>query len=171
MKSFLVRAMALGVILAVATAIPAWAGSFQALTGPGSSGDEQTSLWYNQATGELKVDKPASKNLTSINIDSAGSRFIGSKPAELSGSFDNFAPNNIFKATFGGSFGAITFGNVLPSGLTQDQVLADLTVVGSLEGGGALGNVDLVFTPVPEPSTVALFGLGLMGLALATRRR
>ena len=41
--------------------------------------------------------------------------------------------------------------------------MSDLTVVGSLEGGGDLGNVDLIY--VPEPSTLVLLTLGLLGLA------
>jgi hypothetical protein len=38
------------------------------------------------------------------------------------------------------------------------MLLNDLTVVGSLAGGGDLGNVDLIY--VPEPSTVLLLALG-----------
>ena len=37
--------------------------------------------------------------LTSINIDSAGSIFTGAAAENLGGSFDNDADNNIFKAT------------------------------------------------------------------------
>ena len=50
----------------------------------------------------------------------------------------------------------------------EDVVANDLTVIGSLDGGGGLGDVDLVY--IPEPSTVALLVLGLAG-TLATRRR
>ena len=39
---------------------------------------------------------------------------------------------------------------------------------GSIEGGGALPRMDLVV--VPEPSALALLGLGVVGL-LAWRRR
>ena len=45
----------------------------------------------------------------------------------------------------------------------------DLTVVGSLAGGGDLGNVDLIY--VPEPSTLVLLTLGLMGLVACGLRR
>ena len=46
--------------------------------------------------------------------------------------------------------------------------MGDLTVVGSLAGGGDLGNVDLIY--IPEPSTLLLLALGLLGI-LACRRR
>ena len=67
-------------------------------------------------------------------------------PAQnLGGSFDNDADTNIFKATFGSSFGSLSFGNVAQPMLTEDFVAGDLTVVGSLNGGGDLGAVDLIF--------------------------
>jgi hypothetical protein len=147
------------------------------LTGPylavkpapgGWESDEQTSLVYNATTGELSVNAPASKQLTSINIDSAAGVFTGAAAQNLGGSFDNDSDANIFKATFGSSFGSLTFGNVAQPGLSQQFVLGDLTVVGSLAGGGALGEVDLVY--VPEPSTIVLFGLALLGFAVIRRR-
>jgi hypothetical protein len=106
---------------------------------------------YDAATGELWVDAPVGSELTSINIDSQAGMFTGSPASNLGGSFDNDADNNIFKATFGGSFGSLSFGNVAQAGLSEDFVLGDLTVVGSLAGGGDLGPVDLVY--VPEPSS------------------
>ena len=105
--------------------------------------------------------------LTSINIDSAASVFTGDAAQNLGGSFDNDADNNIFKATFGSSFGSLSFGNVAQAGLSQDFVLNDLTVVGSLAGGGDLGNVDLIY--VPEPSALFLFGLGICAVAFCRR--
>ena len=102
--------------------------------------------------------------MTSLNIDSAGSIFTGDPAQNLGGSFDNDADNNIFKATFGSSFGSLSFGNVAQTELSEDFVANDLTVVGSLNGGGDLGAVDLIY--VPEPSALVLFGLGLAGILL-----
>ena len=144
-------------------------GPYAALTGPGDEGDEHTSLVYDAATGELKIDSPDGADLTSINIVSAGSRFIGDKPAVLDGAFDNFAADNIFKATFGGSFGDISFGSALPAGLSEADVMSDLAAVGSLAGGGDLGNVDLVY--IPEPSSVVLMSLAAFILIASHRRR
>ena len=86
----------------------------------------------------------------------------------MGGSFDNDSDNNIFKATFGSSFGSLSFGNVAQPGLSADFVLNDLTAVGSLAGGGDLGNVDLIY--VPEPSAALLSLLGVLGV-IAWRRR
>ena len=145
------------------------AGPYAALSGEqGDRNDEQTSLVYDANTGELAVDAPASTNLTSINIDSAGSLFSGDKPEVLDGAFDNFAADNIFKATFGGSFGDISFGNVMPAGLSEADVNADLTAVGSLEGGGELGPVDLIY--IPEPSTLLLVALATFFAFVPVRR-
>ena len=63
------------------------------------------------------------------------------------------------KATFGRSFGSLSFGNVAQTGLSEEFGLGDLTVIGSLSGGGDLGNVDLIYGP--EPTTVLLLCLGL----------
>jgi hypothetical protein len=107
-------------------------GAHAAVRPSGTRGDGQTSLVYNPGTGELAVDAPATVQRTSINIDSAASIFTGAPAANLGGSFDNDANNNIFKATFGSSFGSLSFGNVAQAGLSQEFVLNDLTVVGSL---------------------------------------
>ena len=144
-------------------------GPYAAIAKGGIPNDGQTSVVYDAGTGEVKVDAPAGKELTSVNITSAGSLFIGDKPAVLDGAFDNFGGDNIFKATFGGSFGSISFGNVLESGLAEEAVAGDLSVVGSLAGGGDLGDVDLIY--IPEPSSMLLGFAALLICAAVCRRR
>ena len=143
-------------------------GPYAAVATGGAAGDAQTSLVYHADTGELAVDAPGGNELTSVNITSAGSLFKGDKPAVLDGAFDNFAADNLFKATFGGSFGSISFGPVLDAGIPQETLAADLTVVGSLAGGGDLGPVDLVY--VPEPSCMLLGLLACCSLAIVRGR-
>ncbi len=138
-------------------------GPYAALApGDGVRGDGQTSIVYNPGTGEVAEDAPATTQLTSINIDSASGIFTGAAAQNLGGSFDNDSDANIFKATFGSSFGSLSFGAVAQAGLAESFLLSDLTVVGSLAGGGALGDVDLIY--VPEPSSVALLMLGLLSI-------
>ena len=144
-------------------------GPYAAIPAGGQVGDGQTSIVYDAGSGEVRVDTPAGTNLTSVNIDSASGIFVNHEAAQnLDGSFDTHSENNIFKATFGSSFGSLSFGMVSQAGLAEDFVAGDLTVIGSLEGGGGLGDVDLVY--IPEPSTVALLVLGLAS-TLAMRRR
>ena len=146
------------------------------LTGPyaavrldGMKGDEQTSLIYDASTGELAVDSPRGTELTSINVTSTNRMFIGSKPVVLDGAFDNFSADNLFKATFGGSFGAISFGNILPIGVSESALAEDLSAVGSLAGGGDLGDVDLVY--IPEPTSTLLVASAMIGLCILRNRR
>ncbi len=134
-------------------------GPYAAIARDGQSGDAQTSIVYNPATGEVAVDAPQGVQLTSINIDSVGGIFTGNPAQNLGGSFDNDADNNIFKATFGSSFGSLSFGNVAQAGLSEAFLLNDLTVVGSLAGGGALGNVDLIYVPEPPAFVLAVMAL------------
>ena len=142
-------------------------GPYAAIQPAGQRGDDQTSIIYDPNTGELAVDAPAGAELTSINIDSAAAVLTGQPAQNLGGSFDNDADDNIFKATFGSSFGSLSFGNVAQTGLAESFVLDDFTVVGSLAGGGDLGDVDLIY--VPEPASFRLIVLGLIGL-LGRRR-
>jgi hypothetical protein len=137
-------------------------GRYAAIKDGGSVGDARTSVVYNPATGEVSVDSPAGTEWTSINIDSAAAKFTGEPAQNLGGSFDNDADNNIFKATFGTSFGSLSFGNVAQPGLSEAFVVNDLTVVGSLAGGGDLGQVDLVY--VPEPAAMVVAILGVLGV-------
>jgi hypothetical protein len=157
----MVAALASGIYLA---------GSYAAVQPGGQQGDVQTSVVYDVATGEIAVDAPAGTELTSINIDSAGGIFTGHAAQNLGGSFDNDADNNIFKATFGSSFGSLSFGNVAQTGLSEEFVLGDLSVVGSLAGGGDLGNVDLVYVPEPASALTLIVGL-VIGLVPFRRAR
>jgi hypothetical protein len=147
------------------------AGPYAALRSTGQQGDGQTSIVYNAVTGELAVDGPSDRELTSINISSAARLFTGDPAQNLGGDFDNDADDNIFKATFGSSFGSLSFGNVAQTGLSQELISNDLTVVGSLARGGDLGNVDLIYIAVPEPATILLALTAVVAIALSVPRQ
>ena len=145
-------------------------GPYAALQAGGQPRDGQTSIVYDASTGQLAVDAPAGTQLTSIHIDSASGIFTGDAAENLGGSFDNDADNNIFKATFGSSFASLSFGKVVEAGLEEPFLLRDLTIVGSLAGGGGLGEVDLIYIAVPEPSAVLLLVVGLAVLFVSGSR-
>ena len=140
-------------------------GSYAAGTADANTSDGRTSAIYNSATGEFSVDTPASIQLTSINIDSAAGIFTCADARNLGGSFDIDSDDNIFKSTFGGSFGSVRFGNVAQTGLSEAFVLGDLTIVGSLRGGGDLGEVDLIYVPEPCSAASALLAIVCCSLA------
>ena len=127
--------------------------------------DAKTSIVYDPETGHLVVEPSVGRELTSISLESASGVFTGSESQGLGGTFDNDSDHNIFKATFGGSFGILSLGNVMQPGLSSEFLLNDLTIVGSLAGGGSMGEVDLVL--IPEPASALL--LWIAGLLVATR--
>ena len=135
-------------------------GPYAAVQPNGRSNDPQTSIVYDVSTGEFAVDVPAGTELTSINIDSAGCIFDPALNPTLG---DTNGDCNIFIATFRGSFGSRSFGYIAQPGLSEDFLLGDLLVIGSLRGGGPLGDVDLIY--VPEPSSVALLAVSALALA------
>ena len=147
-------------------------GPYGFLRAAGEKDDGQSSIIYDSRTGEVAVDVATGRELTSIEIDSAAGIFTGDPASNVDGLFDNHTPDNLFKATFGESFGSFSFGNVAQPGLSEAFMLEDLTVLGTLNGDGlgALRDVDLVYFPVPEPSSIALLAVGIAAL-LRTQRQ
>ena len=65
---------------------------------------------------------------------------------------------------------SLFIGNVAAAGLTEEFLLEDLSVVGSLAGGGPLGDVDLIYVPEPAALLLALLGVLTVGLHRPQRR-
>ena len=145
-------------------------GPYAAIAQEGQRDDGQTSIVYVAQSGEISIDAPNATELTSINITSSSDIFLGDQPAILDGAFDNYSADNVFKATFGGSFGSLSFGEIASPGLSAEFLQNDLTVVGSLAGGGDLGDVDLVHIAIPEPATIGLAAISFV-LLLNCRSR
>jgi hypothetical protein len=76
----------------------------------------------------------------------------GAPPAG-DGQFDQL---DIIAALSGGYYLAGPYAAIAPEG--------QLTLVGSPQGGGGLGEVDAVYVPIPEPSACLLLLLGIVGL-------
>ena len=125
--------------------------------------DDNIALVYDPATGGLAIDVPIEMELTSISINSASSIFTGDAADHLVGAFDVDSDSEIFKATFGGSFGSLNYGTVAQEGLSREFLLKDLTIARSLAGGRALNEIDLIY--IPEPSSFSLFILGIFAIS------
>jgi hypothetical protein len=124
------------------------AGPYGAVSLNGKQGDAQTSLIYDANTGRVDVDVALDIELTSISIVSDSGIFTGDPAENLGGSFDLDSDTAIFKATFGASFGSLSFGNVAQPYLDVTLLINDLTVDGTLVGTGSrLSDVDLVYLP------------------------
>lgn len=131
--------------------------------------DGVISLIYDPANGSLSLDA-AGKELTALEVLSAGSNFKGAKPEQVNGLFDVFTPAKFFILKPGTArFGDQNFGAALAPGMSKEAIGADLTVTGALFPQGGLGTVDLMY--VPEPSSMGLLSLGLLGLIRARRNK
>ncbi len=91
----------------------------------------------------------------------------------LPGLFDIIREDKLFKLDPGG-FAEVDFGRILPNCNTVDVLIEDLSVSGSFVGGGDLtsrgGGGPYVYA-LPEPSSAALFGVGIVGLLGLRRQR
>ncbi len=126
-------------------------------------------LLYDPANGRLEFDS-AGKELTALEILSAGGNFTGTKPPQANGLFDVFTPTKFFILKPGASrFGDQDFGALLAPGLTMHQIAADLTVGGALFPRGGLGVVDMCCTP--EPSSAGYLTTLMLGLIRGGRRK
>lgn len=97
---------------------------------------------------------------------------VAGSPASFTAGVVNFALNQV-----GGDDIFNPLWNGIPLGLFGDG-LVDLTGTGTIQGGQgkfngafARSDVDVFVNPVPEPATMTLFGLGLLGLGFMGRRR
>ncbi|MCA9199375.1 MAG: PEP-CTERM sorting domain-containing protein [Planctomycetales bacterium] len=138
----------------------------------GKLDDDIVTLVYNPADGNLSIANPyeaagEAKPVTTLEAVSAGGYFTGTRPPQLTGLFDVFSATKLFKLDPAG-FDDLDFGPAMAPGIGKDVLAQDLKVSGSFLGGGSL-EVDLMY--VPEPSSMVMIGLGLIGLASIRRKR
>ncbi|MEZ6118853.1 MAG: hypothetical protein R3C28_20110 [Pirellulaceae bacterium] len=135
---------------------------------PPVGGDAPVELVYDANEGRLWVN--ASSPMTTIEIIANDDIFLGPRPDNLTGLFDVYNPDKIFKLDPAG-FGALDFGPVVEPGTPGDVVQAALfSVNGSFLGGGGVTEYGLVYGILPEPNAGLMLLTGLFGL-LAWRRK
>ena len=103
-----------------------------------TTGDADTTVYYEPSSGGLAVGS-ALGDLTTIQLDSASDGF---SDGTVPGLFDVRVADRIFWLHPTGKT-VLRFQDVLSSGLTESEVLSDLSLDGSVSGGGGLGNVRL----------------------------
>ncbi|MCP4191016.1 MAG: PEP-CTERM sorting domain-containing protein [Planctomycetaceae bacterium] len=128
--------------------------------------DGQITVIYDPATGDIQIDTDQ-QLLTSIQLSSQDKIFLQGMGIELEGLFDVDRPDKIFKLGVDG-FADLNLGTVAPTGLNAEYLGSDLSLEGSMLGGGGLEEVKLLV--IPEPSAFFLFGIGLLGLRSLVRR-
>ena len=143
------------------------------LTGPYSairvdheSAVGRVSIGYRAETGEMWLETGGDE-LSAINISSSTGVFTAQVAENFGGIFDIDSDSTIFKATFGGSFGSIHFGEIARPGLSRDFLINDITVAALTTDGDELGKTGLIY--VPEPATLLLAIIVAM-IALLSRR-
>ncbi|MCA9169331.1 MAG: peptidylprolyl isomerase, partial [Planctomycetales bacterium] len=104
-----------------------------------------TELIYNAATGNLTVT--TTSPLSTLEVVSESGIFTGAAAENLGGDFDVDTDLKVFKFDKGG-FDDTNFGNVAQAGLTLDFLEQDLSVNGTILGGGLVSNFAARFTPI-----------------------
>jgi hypothetical protein len=145
-----------------------------AISTNGNLEDDIVTLVYDPANGNLSIANPyqaagEAKPVTTLEIVSAGGSFTGTRPGAISGLFDVYNANKMFKLDPAG-FDDLDFGPALGKDLGA-TIGNDLTVSGSFLGGGALVADMMIVGAVPEPSSMVMIALGLLGLTVIRRKR
>jgi hypothetical protein len=149
-----------------------------AVTTFGASGDGNVDYIYNASSGDVTFARDgfdATKKIRTLTLLSAASKFItgvGLASQNQSG-FDIDQANQQSIARFGGNgitTPTLDLGDILPTGLTPEQVRTDLTLYFNYDGSGATDpNGVVADLLVPEPSALSLLAIG--GLVILRRRR
>ena len=147
-----------------------------AFTVADSAVENAVNLIYNPADGSATVLANGLAGVTTTSLKSAGGNFNpDSVTIEIAPFPDQNTSTSFFKLSAPpSSLAEIAFdAGWLPSGLSADDVIADVTYSGSLDPSGAWADAaggGPYLVVVPEPSSMILVFCGLLGL-LGLRRK
>ena len=139
--------------------------------------DANSPAWGENAAGTL-IANSSDRSITTLEIISAGGNFTpaGAAAGAFAPPFDIISETKLFKLSAGaGAYTNLNFGTVVKAGLGGDALVSDMSINGSLtpdgSGNNALDAQGLSVVVVPEPASVALIGIGLLGLLSFRRKR
>lgn len=124
------------------------------------------------ATGEVTFEDLA--NPIGLTVRSANGYLNAAGGVNIGDIFDvALAPNALAWSKFSGfGTGPLNAGTIVNvAGLTQTQLESDLTFEISPAFGAPIVTGDVVVELIPEPATIALGGLAMVGVAAVARRR
>ncbi len=120
--------------------------------------------------GDTRIDAAGGHPLQRLRLASAAGKF---RTANLNTSGFATATNTDTLLDCAQTAGAIPdgydLGMILPAGLTEQELLSDMTLNWQVQGGGVVLKAG-DFAGIPEPTTLGLIGVGAVGL-LARRRK
>ncbi|MCA9218041.1 MAG: hypothetical protein KDB27_33450 [Planctomycetales bacterium] len=109
---------------------------------------------YDSDTGQLTLAVREDSTLSTFLMNSVADRFTGDRPADLSGQFDVFRSDRVFKLDVAG-FHDVELGTITP-GLSATQLRRDLCVAGTFLDGGDIDRVLIngsrILSACEEPS-------------------
>ncbi|MCA9168299.1 MAG: hypothetical protein KDB23_11545 [Planctomycetales bacterium] len=100
-----------------------------------------TLIDYNSATGNLRLRTDPSSALSAFDMFSPHRWFsFTTRPSWRTSFFDVANPGHLFHIDTAG-FNDLDLGDVLPTGLTYEQLVAEFRIDGAMRGGGAINSV------------------------------